>query len=63
MGLLVFQTFVEGVEAFGSPKNPNFILKKGELAKSFADFRIIIDKIETLKDGRPVSSFVAQREE
>ncbi len=60
-GFVVMQTFVEGVEAFGSPKNPNYILKRGELAKSFSDFTIIIDKIETLKDGRPVSSFIAQK--
>jgi hypothetical protein len=60
-GLVVVQTFVEGVEAFGSPKNPNFILKRGELAKTFSDFTIIVDKIDTLKDGRPVSSFIAQK--
>lgn len=60
-GYLVFQTFVEGVEAFGSPKNPNYILKKGELAKTFKDFRIIVDRIDTLNDGRPVASFIAQK--
>lgn len=60
-GLVVMQTFVEGVEAFGSPKKPNFILKRGELAKTFSDFTIIVDKIDTLKDGRPVSSFIAQK--
>lgn len=60
-GYVVFQTFVEGVEVFGSPKNPNYILKKGELAKTFEDFRIIVDRIDTLDDGRPVASFVAQK--
>ncbi|KUJ75193.1 hypothetical protein AVO42_07535 [Thiomicrospira sp. XS5] len=60
-GFVVMQTFIEGVEAFGSPKNPNFILKRGELAKTFSDFTIIVDKIDTLKDGRPVSSFIAQK--
>lgn len=60
-GYVVFQTFVEGVEAFGSPKNPNYILKKGELAKTFDDFRIIVDRIDTLNDGRPVASFIAQK--
>ncbi|MBN2605751.1 MAG: methyltransferase domain-containing protein [Thiotrichales bacterium] len=62
-GLLVVQTFTEGVEAFGSPKNPNFILRAGELAKTFSDFEIIVDKIEPLKDGRPVASFVAKNKE
>lgn len=58
-GLVVMQTFVEGVEKFHSPKNPNFILKQGELAKEFADFKIIVDRIDTLNDGRPVNSFIA----
>lgn len=62
-GILVMQTFTEGVEAFGSPKNPNFILRAGELAKTFSDFEIIVDKIEPLKDGRPVASFVAKNKE
>ncbi|QBZ83150.1 Ubiquinone biosynthesis O-methyltransferase [Hydrogenovibrio crunogenus] len=60
-GYVVFQTFVEGVEAFGSPKNPNYILKKGELAKTFEDFHVIVDRIDTLDDGRPVASFIAQK--
>lgn len=60
-GVVVFQTFVEGVEAFGSPKNPNFILRKGELAQVFAGFQIIVDRIDTLSDGRPVASFIAQK--
>lgn len=60
-GLVVIQTFVEGVEAFGSPKNPNFILKKTELAEVFSDFSIIVDRMEKLPDGRPVKSFIAQK--
>ncbi|WP_157753521.1 methyltransferase domain-containing protein [Thiomicrorhabdus chilensis] len=60
-GWLVFQTFVEGVEVFGSPKNPNYILRKGELAQVFADFKVIIDRIDILPDGRPVACFVGQK--
>ncbi|WP_373016912.1 methyltransferase domain-containing protein [Thiomicrorhabdus sp.] len=59
-GWIVFQTFAEGAEAFGSPKNPNFLLKPGELEQVFADFSVIVDKIDTLPDGRPVASFIAQ---
>ncbi len=62
-GFVVIQTFVEGVEQMGSPKNPNFILKKGELAKTFGAFNIIVDRIDALKDGRPVASFIAQKRE
>ncbi|MBN2865647.1 MAG: class I SAM-dependent methyltransferase [Thiotrichales bacterium] len=60
-GWLVFQTFTEGVEKFGSPKNPNFILKRDELSQVFKDFKIITDRMETLSDGRPVVSFIAQK--
>jgi len=60
-GWIVFQTFTEGVEQFGSPKNPNFILKHGELSQVFNDFKIITDRMETLSDGRPVASFIAQK--
>ncbi|MFA6699667.1 MAG: methyltransferase domain-containing protein [Thiomicrospira sp.] len=60
-GCVLVQTFCEGVERFGSPKNPNFILKHGELAKEFAAFEVIVDKIDVLADGRPVASFLARR--
>lgn len=60
-GFVLFQTFTEGVEKFDSPKNPNFILKAGELAQVFAGYNIIIDRIDTLNDGRPVASFLAQK--
>ncbi|BCN93289.1 hypothetical protein THMIRHAM_10740 [Thiomicrorhabdus immobilis] len=60
-GFVLFQTFVEGVEQFSSPKNPNFILGKTELAEVFSGFNVIIDRIEQLDDGRPVASFIAQK--
>ncbi|VAW44290.1 Tellurite methyltransferase [hydrothermal vent metagenome] len=60
-GTLVYQTFVTGVEAFGSPKNPNVILEEGELSKVFSSYQIFVDRIDKLKDGRPVSSFIAQK--
>jgi len=60
-GWIVFQTFSQGCEKFGSPKNPNFILKPNELAEVFADFQIITDRIDQISDGRPVASFIAQK--
>lgn len=30
-GLLIYETFAEGNEAFGKPSNPNFLLRPGEL--------------------------------
>ncbi|WP_083919147.1 methyltransferase domain-containing protein [Hydrogenovibrio halophilus] len=60
-GYLLFETFVQGAEKHGGPKNPNHLLQPGELAQTFAEFRIITDKIAPLADGRPVNRFLAQK--
>lgn len=60
-GYVVIETFAEGVQAFGSPKNPKFILQPGELAQRFAHFDIIVDKLGTLPDGRPMNAFLARK--
>ena len=63
-GFVVFQAFSEGVEKFKSPKNAKVIINKEEFAKTFGKddgFEIIIDRIDLLEDGRPVSSFIAKR--
>lgn len=60
-GFILWETFVDLGEPLASPKNPNFILQQGELAKVFSSLNIIIDRIQKLPDGRPVNSFVAQK--
>ncbi|MGB1257848.1 MAG: class I SAM-dependent methyltransferase, partial [Thiolinea sp.] len=62
-GVLLYQTFMQGCEqtAVGRPRNPDFLLRPGELAAEFADAEIILDQIETLDDGRPVAAFVARK--
>ncbi len=60
-GYIIYQTFMQGCEQFGSPKNPRFLLKQDELAKTFPDFQVIRDEVELLTDGRPVNSFIAQK--
>lgn len=60
-GYVLISTFAEGAEVFGSPKNPNLLIKKHELAKEFAEFEVIVDKISRIEDGRPVASFLARR--
>lgn len=60
-GYVLIHTFSQGAEEFGSPKNPNLILKPAELAKEFVEFDIIIDKITPLEDGRPMATFFARR--
>ena len=59
-GVIVYHTFMVGSEAFGSPKNPNFLLKEGELASVFFDAEILLDEVVTLADSRPMSMFVAR---
>jgi SAM-dependent methyltransferase len=40
-GFVIYETFSQGHEALGRPKNPDFLLQPGELLKVFADFHII----------------------
>lgn len=60
-GYVLISTFAEGAEVFGSPRNPNLLIKKHELAKEFVEFEVIVDKISRIEDGRPVASFLARR--
>lgn len=61
-GVVLYQTFMQGCEqtAIGRPRNPNFLLRPGELAAEFAQSEIILDTVETLPDGRPVAAFIAR---
>lgn len=60
-GLIAYHTFMQGSEQFGSPKNPNYLLKPGELAAVFNGYDILMDEVVTLGDGRPTSHFVARK--
>lgn len=60
-GFIVYQTFMQGCEKIGSPKNPRFLLEPGELARAFAGFDILRDDIFHLDDGRPLSAFIARK--
>ena len=40
-GLLIYETFARGNERFGRPRNPDFLLRPGELLTAFAGLRII----------------------
>ncbi len=39
-GVIIFDTFAVGNERFGRPRNPDFLLREGELKDVFADFDI-----------------------
>lgn len=60
-GLLCYSTFMVGSEQFGSPRNPNFLLKAGELADVYRVLSILGDETRHLPDGRPVNLFLAQK--
>lgn len=59
-GIIIYQTFMQGAEQFGSPRNPNFLLRLNELAAIFSGTDILLDDVEYLDDGRPVSAFIAR---
>jgi hypothetical protein len=49
-----------GSEVFGSPKNPNFLLKENELAQVFAGDAVLCNEVLHLPDGRPMSMFMVK---
>ncbi len=57
-GVIVYSTFLVGCERYGSPRNPNYLLKTGELAQTFSTYETIIDEERKLADGRPVALYV-----
>ena len=58
-GGIIYSTFMVGSEHFGSPRNPAYLLKPGELAKQFSGYEILVDEHRQLADGRPVALFAA----
>lgn len=40
-GLIIYETFTTDQAQFGRPKNPDFLLKAGELADIFSDWKIL----------------------
>jgi len=40
-GIIIYETFTTEQAQFGRPKNPNFLLKAGELADVFSDWQIL----------------------
>jgi len=40
-GVLIFDTFGRGNEVYGRPKNPDFLLRSGELKDAFSEFECL----------------------
>lgn len=51
-GVFVWETFLEGQEAYGKPRNPEHLLQKGELAAWFSDFQVL-ELFEGVLDDPP----------
>lgn len=51
-GVLLYETFAEGNEAFGRPRNPDFLLRRGELLE-LARARLDIIAYEQRQTERP----------
>lgn len=40
-GVLIYETFAEGNQAFGKPSNPAFLLRRGELLQACRDLQVV----------------------
>ena len=65
-GLLIYETFAAGNEAFGRPRNPDHLLQRGELLSGILDGLTIIayeDLVITAPQPAAVQRVCAHREE
>tara|TARA_A100001015_G_C14582965_1_gene553585 strand:+ start:161 stop:460 length:300 start_codon:yes stop_codon:yes gene_type:complete len=58
-GYIIYETFSEGNEKYGKPKNKNFILKSKELLKLTEEFKLLC--YENVKVEFNNSGFVKQK--
>ena len=63
-GVLIYETFTRDQARFGKPKNPDFLLKKGELRQWFEDWEHL-HYFEGIKTGpdRAVAQLVCRKPE
>jgi SAM-dependent methyltransferase len=52
-GLLIYETFALGNERLGRPRNPDFLLRPGELLKAFARLTVIAFEQGEVTSPRP----------
>lgn len=57
-GVVVYETFNVEQAALGRPKNPNFLLKPGELKAEFSKWQILHD-FEGIDNGSAIAQIVA----
>jgi SAM-dependent methyltransferase len=52
-GILIYETFARGNERLGRPRNPDFLLRPGELLKAFAMLTVIAFEQGEVTSPRP----------
>ena len=52
-GVLIYETFMIGNERFGRPRNPDFLLRPGELLDAFAALTIVAFEQGEVAQPRP----------
>jgi len=60
-GVLIYETFAQGHEAFGRPSNPAFLLAPGELLSAFAGLRVVAFEDGLEQRPAPVGPRMVQR--
>jgi SAM-dependent methyltransferase len=58
-GILIYETFAEGNEAFGRPRNPDFLLRSGELLEAIRGNLTAIAYGQCLQENRRVVQHIA----
>jgi len=52
-GVLLYETFAAGNEAYGKPKNPDFLLARDELLRFARDHLTVVAFEQGVIDGEP----------
>ena len=52
-GVLIYETFARGNERFGRPRNPDFLLRPGELLEAFAMLTVVAFEQGEVSAPRP----------
>lgn len=66
-GLIIYETFTQQQAQFGRPKNPDFLLKAGELTEIFADWEIlhsfegIVESANNSSQKQAIAQIVARK--
>ncbi|MBC7908653.1 MAG: class I SAM-dependent methyltransferase [Rhodospirillaceae bacterium] len=62
-GVLIYETFAQGNERFGSPRNPDFLLARGELLRIAAGLTVVAYEDGVVEDRAVVQRLCAVRGE